>query len=91
MDYHTDVDAMARVLVQYIPCDKKVRSEIYVNLNVQMSLDAIAKIRATHERQLLRRNRPFDASVVWMDERFANDMNDANRKFVSAIFRAKAA
>lgn len=91
MDYHTDADAMARVLVQYIPCDKKVCSEVYVNLNVRMSLDAIALIRAKHERQLARRNRPFDASVVWMDERLANDMDDANRKFVSAIYRAMAA
>lgn len=45
MDTHRSPEAMARCLVSYIPCDKRVRSEVYVAFGSSPGLDTIREIR----------------------------------------------
>ncbi|MDT0507519.1 hypothetical protein [Novosphingobium sp. MMS21-SN21R] len=92
MDYHNSPNDMARVLVQYIGSPTRVRSEVLSNLGSSPSVTEISRMRAVYERSASRRNiRDFDSSVVWMDERYANNMDRANRAFVAAIYQARAA
>lgn len=91
-EFHNDAIAMARVLVQYIPSNKRIQREIHASLNVLVGDCEISRLRSAYARSEQRRHiRDFDRSVVWMDERFENDMNKANQKFVSALLREKAA
>jgi hypothetical protein len=92
IDYHNGPIAMARVLVQYMPSNLAVQREIEASLGVKLHLSAIGRLRATyHDFKEHRSVRGFDASVVWRDERYQQDMHEANQEFVQALINAKVA
>ncbi len=89
MEYHNSPNAMAKCLVQYIDCNERIRREVMATFDSAPCVETIRSYRATYQRPLVRSARDFDRTVVWMDERYTNDMNAANRRFVAAIERAK--
>jgi hypothetical protein len=91
MIYHNSPYDMAKVLVQYIRCDKRVQSEILANYESSPCINAIAELRASHERRITRHSTGYDNTVVWMDKRYENDMDKANRAFVRALTNARIA
>lgn len=91
MDFHRTPRDMARVLVQYIPCNRKVQSEVMSHFGVKLDLSAIIEIRTAEDNRGKKYQTGIDHSVVWMDERVSNNMDKANRKFVAAICMARAA
>ena len=88
MDFHQSPRAMARVLVQYIACDKRVRSEVLSHFGGGLDLSAIAEIRLRHTNKL-KHDARRDDSVTWMDQRFATQMDAANRRFVRALYSVR--
>lgn len=88
MDFHQTPRAMARVLVQYIPCNRKIQSEIVSHFGSNIDLSSIQQLRQSYERKL-QHDTKHDASVVWMDERHTNDMDEANKCFVHALTNAR--
>ena len=90
IEFYNSSDDMARALVSYIPCDKRVQSEIaasYGTIRYAPSLANIRIIRKRYERERDREPAMYDASVVWMDERYQSDMEAANDMFVKRLFR----
>lgn len=91
IEHHSNALAMVRVLVQYMPSNIAIQREVEASLGRHVSLSEISRMRSMHNRAPITAKRSHDSSVVWMDERYANDMDHANRKFVEALFQARAA
>ncbi len=90
-EFHTTPEDMVKCLVQYMPCDKQVQREIYASLNSKIDLRTIQAFRAQHNRRIMRSPLEQDNTVIWMDERYTNDMAKASERLALAIMRAKAA
>lgn len=95
---HKDPEAMARVLVSYIACDRKVRSAILTEFNSAPCLSSIASIRAKHinDVQRFRRGRIGCADYAassWLTERhqIERDMEIASAVFVKSITKERGA
>lgn len=95
---HKDPEAMARVLVSYIACDRKVRSAILTEFNSAPGLPSIADIRARHEAEVRRfkRGRIGDSNYAassWLTERhqIERDMEIASAVFVRSIMQERGA
>lgn len=91
MEFYSNPHEMARVLCQYIPCDRKVQREIAASMGVRLAISVIRSERVIVENRDKKFVKGFDRSVVWMDERHENNMDAANRNFVTAIMLARAA
>lgn len=95
---HRDPETMARVLVGYINCDRRVRSLVREEFDTsQMELRHVARIRKNREREIefIRRGpqckdlgRPW---VEWAGDEYRADMEIASSVFVKAIERERAA
>jgi Iap family predicted aminopeptidase len=79
---------MAKCLVQYIDCAERIHREVSAQYDNAPCVETIRRYRATYNRQMLRSPNQHDASVVWMDERYQNNMDEANRRFVAALHQA---
>lgn len=90
-EFHNSPNAMARVLVQYMPCDKQVHREVNAHYDNAPTLETIATMRARHKRAISNHQREHDSSVVWMDERYTNNMEAASKRLALAIIKARAA
>ena len=90
-EFHTTPEDMVKCLVQYMPCDKQVQREIYASLNSKIDLRTIQAFRAQWQRRMMRTPLDQDNTVVWMDERYTNDMAKASERLALAIMRARAA
>jgi len=91
MDYHDTGEAMARVLVQYMPDDAQIQREIAASLDSKIELRTITAIRESHKRRIARSPRDQDNTVVWMDERYKNDMTAASQRLAMAVLKARVA
>jgi hypothetical protein len=90
-EFHNSPNAMAKCLVQYIDCAERIHREVSAQYDNAPCVETIRRYRATYNRQMLRSPNQHDASVVWMDERYENDMHKANQAFVRALNNAGAA
>ena len=90
-EYHNSPNAMARVLVQYMPCDNQVHREVHAHYDNAPTLETIATMRARHKRAISNHQRQHDSSVVWMDERYSNNMAEASQRLAMAVLKARAA
>lgn len=90
MDFHQSPRAMARVLVQYIACDRRIQSEVMTDFGVRLDPSAIAEIRLRYLNSL-KHDARHSRSVSDADARLLRDMNKSNRLFVAALDQAKAA
>lgn len=92
---HDTPEAMARCLVSYIACDRKVRSHILSEFHSAPSLQTIARIRAVHQSEVARLRRGKLApgytakGFDWRGDRLRADMDIVSRVFVRAIERER--
>ena len=89
-EFHNDVDDMVKCFVQYMPCDKQVQREVAA-CGRSVELRTIQAFRAQWQRRMMRTPLEQDNTVVWMDERYTNDMAEASQCLALAIMRARAA
>ena len=90
-EFHNSPEDMARVLVQYMPCDLQIQREVAASLNSKIELRTITALRESHKRRIARSPLSQDNTVVWMDERYTKDMAKASQRLALAIIRARAA
>lgn len=92
---HSDTEAMARVLVQYIACDKRVQSEIRAHFISAPSLSTIREIREQHHRIARRMKEGTKAKGDdalgwdWRGDAYQDRMARASAGFVKAIERER--
>ena len=91
MIFHNSPNDMAKVLVQYIDCAHKIHREIMAHYDKSPCIETIRMYRATYNRRMLRSPIDHDPTVVWMDERYTDDMAKASQRLARAIIRARAA
>ncbi|MCW1431378.1 hypothetical protein [Novosphingobium sp. JCM 18896] len=92
LEAHRSPEAMARVLVRYIPCDRKVRSEILTEFLNAPGLRRIAEIREMQSRPMLDYDKYDERGFDWRGEQMRADADIASQVFVAALLReAKAA
>lgn len=90
-EFHRDPETMAKCLVQYIACDRRVRREIRAHFLSNLPLRRIAEIRMAdqRERELMRRGpvaKNMDQTAWdWTGARYAAEMDRASILFVNAI------
>ncbi len=89
-DFHRTPEAMARTLVQYISCDRRVRSEVQANFLTRMSLGHIAEIRASWERPL-NHIEPYKVHEGYSPSQASDALARANVLFVQAMWREQEA
>lgn len=92
---HKDAETMARCLVGYIACDRRIQREIRTEFDSPIGLDRIAQIRrerhhaeCQHRRGKLGKDddqRGWD----WRGERNAETMERASSSFIRAIERER--
>lgn len=86
---HRSPAAMARCLVGYIPCDKRVLSEIRANFETsQLCLGDIQAIRARRERQSPA-GEPVHTGDFYDATKASGSMNPANAAFVARLLTEK--
>lgn len=90
-EFHNSPNAMARCLVQYIDSNERICREIAAHYDNSPCVQTIAKFRQSHKAKIGRAQRDYDRTVVWMDERYQNSMDEANRRFVAALYSARRA
>ena len=92
MDYHNDPRAMCRVMVQYVSSNERIKREVEATFGSAPCVQDISTMRGTYERSAERRRlRDFDRTVVWMDQRYQDSMDEANQRFVKALYSARRA
>ena len=90
LDFHRDPEAMAKCLVSYIACDKRVRSEIRAQFDSDMSLNRIAAFRAAHQRAMrVPQTEPFGLHDGYSPSVAADKLERATILFVNAIYRER--
>lgn len=92
---HSDTEAMARVLVQYIDCDRRVQNEIRANFISAPCLSTIREIREQHHRMARRMKEGTKAAGEdalgwdWRGDKCEERMAKASNAFVKAIDRER--
>ena len=89
IECYTGPEAMAKTLLQYIPCDLKVQREVEATLGVKLFLSSIKEWRHGYEYAVAAAkrmaNRPDDKSLVESDKKSTGGMTEASCVFAKRI------
>lgn len=89
IECYTGPEAMAKTLLQYIPCDAKVQREVQATLGVKLHLSSIKEWRHgyTYHKAAAKRmaGRPADKTLVDSDKKYLGSMEKQSAAFVSRI------
>lgn len=93
---HRSPEAMARCLISYIPCDERVREEVYTTWGRKICVAAIREMREVKARSedLMRRDHysKFDErGWDWRGDRHEEAMARTSAYFVEALVREQRA
>ena len=92
IECYSGPEAMAKTLLQYIPCDVKVQREVEATLGVKLFLSSIKEWRHGHEYAVAAAkrmaSRPDDESLVENDRKYTGGMAEASCVFAKRILEA---
>lgn len=83
IEAHRSPTSMVKCLVQYIPCDERVRHEVRSEFGTSPALDEIRRMRESYQRTPV--EYPMEMGWDWNGDKHEDLMARASKRLVAAL------